>query len=162
MLTSTNSRLVISRHVMAVEMVNFWTLKILQFLPIFCRFRMKVELSAAAPLMYPLTFVRSGAVDDRSERFSSERQQTEKTNQCLQIFFKWAYPSLFMFIFVFSTLYNSINWWKHRWVLGTQTRGGRMEGAEEFTELWRHPSLQNFSGTTLWQRKIKVALDITF
>ena len=26
-------------------------------------------------------------------------------------------------------------------VLGTQTRGGRMVGADEFTELWRHPLL---------------------
>ena len=25
-------------------------------------------------------------------------------------------------------------------VLGTQTRGGRMVGADESTELWRHPS----------------------
>ena len=24
-------------------------------------------------------------------------------------------------------------------VLGTRTRGGRMEGADESTELWRHP-----------------------
>ena len=26
-------------------------------------------------------------------------------------------------------------------VLGTQTRGGRMEGADNSTELWRHPNL---------------------
>ena len=26
-------------------------------------------------------------------------------------------------------------------MLGTQTRGGRMVGADEFTELWRHPKL---------------------
>ena len=26
-------------------------------------------------------------------------------------------------------------------MLGTRTRGGRMEGADESTELWRHPSL---------------------
>ena len=26
-------------------------------------------------------------------------------------------------------------------VLGTQTRGGRMEGADESTELWRHPNM---------------------
>ena len=32
-----------------------------------------------------------------------------------QSFFKWANPGLFLFIFVFSTLYNSINWWKHWW-----------------------------------------------
>ena len=25
-------------------------------------------------------------------------------------------------------------------VLGTQTRGGRMEGADKSTELWRHPN----------------------
>ena len=25
-------------------------------------------------------------------------------------------------------------------VLGTQTRGGRMEGVDKATELWRHPN----------------------
>ena len=30
-------------------------------------------------------------------------------------------------------------------MLGTQTRGGRMVGADEFTELWRHPSYPIFT-----------------
>ena len=38
--------------------------------------------------------------------------------------------------FVISTIHNSINWWKRRRCAGTRTRGGRMEGADESTELW--------------------------
>ena len=30
-------------------------------------------------------------------------------------------------------------WRSIDWVLGTRTRGGRMEDADESTELWRHP-----------------------
>ena len=36
-------------------------------------------------------------------------------------------------------------------VLGTRTRGGWMEGADEFTELWRHPNISkvtNLDGFT--------------
>ena len=29
-------------------------------------------------------------------------------------------------------------------MLGTQTRGGRMEGADKSTELWRHPKCKVF------------------
>ena len=28
-------------------------------------------------------------------------------------------------------------------VLGTQTRGGRVVGADESTEIWRHPTVAN-------------------
>ena len=34
----------------------------------------------------------------------------------------------------FTIIYKSIDG-----VLGTRTRGGRMVGTDEFTELWRHP-----------------------
>ena len=34
-------------------------------------------------------------------------------------------------------------------MLGTQTRGARMEGSDESTELWRHPNVENFSGPFL-------------
>ena len=60
---------------------------------------------------------------------------------------KWANPGLFSFIFVLFTL-------QFKWqiqieksidnVLGTWTRGGKMEGADESTELWRHPYLNYF------------------
>ena len=48
---------------------------------------------------------------------------------------------LFLFIFVFSTCYNlnsNLNWKKRRWDSNT---GGRMEGANESTELRRNPFL---------------------
>ena len=35
--------------------------------------------------------------------------------------------------------FNNINWKSVDGVLGTQTWDGRMEGADESTELWRHP-----------------------
>ena len=49
---------------------------------------------------------------------------------------------LFLFIFVFSTCHNLNSNLIHKsidGVLGVQTRGGRMEGIDESTELWRHP-----------------------
>ena len=49
---------------------------------------------------------------------------------------------LFQFIFVLSTRYNlnsNLNLKSIDGVLGNQTRGGRMEGANESTELQRHP-----------------------
>ena len=33
---------------------------------------------------------------------------------------------------------------KHRWCAWDSNRGGRMEGADESTELWRHPTIHNF------------------
>ena len=35
---------------------------------------------------------------------------------------------------------NNVNWKSIDGVLGTQTRGGKMEGIDECTELWRHPN----------------------
>ena len=32
-------------------------------------------------------------------------------------------------------------------MLGTRTRGGRMVGTDESTELWRHPCAFNFTST---------------
>ena len=45
-----------------------------------------------------------------------------------------------LFIFVFFTLYNSINWLMLRWCAWDSNPGWRMEGAGESTELWRHPT----------------------
>ena len=39
-------------------------------------------------------------------------------------------------------------------VLGTRTRGGRMEGTDESTELWRHPIRDNY----LFQRLVSLVL----
>ena len=50
---------------------------------------------------------------------------------------------LFLFIFVFSTCYN-LNWKSVDGVLGIQTWGGRMEGANESAELRQHPYFTNF------------------
>ena len=62
------------------------------------------------------------------------------------IFLNGPNPVLFLFIFVLFTFQfkwqiynlNNINW-KSDGVLGPQSRGGRMEGADESTKLWRHP-----------------------
>ena len=61
-------------------------------------------------------------------------------------FFKWAKPALFLFIFVlFSDRMDkystnlTINEKSVDGMLGTRTQGSRMEGADESTELWRHP-----------------------
>ena len=56
-------------------------------------------------------------------------------------------PGLFLFIFALFTFQfkwqifnlNNINLKSVDAVLGTQTCGGRMDGADEPTELWRHP-----------------------
>ena len=56
---------------------------------------------------------------------------------------KWAKPGLFLFILFFSLdKYSTnliINDKSLDGVLGTRTRGGRMVGADESTELWRQP-----------------------
>ena len=64
------------------------------------------------------------------------------------VFFKWANPGLFLFTFVLFTFQfewqiynlNNIKWKSVDGVLGTQTRDGKMEGADVSTELWRHPT----------------------
>ena len=58
-------------------------------------------------------------------------------------------PAFFLFIFVLFTFefnwqvysLNYINWKSIDGVLGTRTRGNRMEGADESTELWRQPKV---------------------
>ena len=57
-------------------------------------------------------------------------------------FLLWANPSLFLFIFGFSSWHNSnIIWKNHIWCYGTWTWGGRMENADKYTELWWHPKV---------------------
>ena len=64
-------------------------------------------------------------------------------------FFKWAKPGLFLVYFrsfsqhkdKYSTNFT-INDKSIDGVLGSRTRGGMMEGADESTELWRHPKTQ--------------------
>ena len=57
------------------------------------------------------------------------------------MFFKWANSSLFLLIFlsfqhyIIQLIDESIDG-----VLGFQTRGGRMEGTDESTDLWWLPS----------------------
>ena len=58
----------------------------------------------------------------------------------LPLFKFWAKPSLFLLIFVLFTNLTFIDK-SIDGVLGTRTRGGRMEGADESTELWRHPRI---------------------
>ena len=58
---------------------------------------------------------------------------------CPCLFFKMGQSRPFLFIFVFSTWHSSnINGKSIDGVLGTRTQGGRMEGTDESTELWRH------------------------
>ena len=82
------------------------------------------------------------------------------------MFFKWAKPGLFLFISFFShdkySTNLTINDKSIDGVLGTRTLGGRMLGADESTELWRHPKclflkmghsrpLFMFYATELWR-----------
>ena len=72
------------------------------------------------------------------------------------IFFNGPNPASFLFIFVlfshrtdkYSTSLT-INEKSLDGMLGSRTRGSRMEGADESTELWRHPMrrfIVSFSG----------------
>ena len=55
------------------------------------------------------------------------------------VFFKWTKHGLFLFILFFSQCTNlTINDNSIDGLLGSRTWGGRMEGADESTELWRH------------------------
>ena len=58
-----------------------------------------------------------------------------------------ARPLFVYFLFFSNDKYstNTINEKSIDGVLGTQTRGGRMVGADESTELWRHPFERPFS-----------------
>ena len=65
----------------------------------------------------------------------------------LHVFFKkWAKSGLFFVYFCSFHMTNIVqidhNDKSVNGVLGTRTRGGRVVGADEFTELWRHPILQ--------------------
>ena len=54
---------------------------------------------------------------------------------------EWANPGLYLFIFVLFTLQFQYKLKKSvDGVLGIRTRGRRMVGADETTELWRLPS----------------------
>ena len=61
---------------------------------------------------------------------------------CLDVFFKWAKPGLFLFISFFShdkySTKLTINYKSIDGMLGTQTQGGRMVGTDKSAELWRH------------------------
>ena len=57
-------------------------------------------------------------------------------------FFKMAQSRPLLFIFVFFKFLWQIydlNYIKHRWCALDSNPGGRIEGADEYTELWRHP-----------------------
>ena len=80
------------------------------------------------------------------------RSQDAANNwKCFWVFFKWAKPGLFLVYFrsfsqhkdKYSTNFT-INDKSIDGVLGSRTRGGMMEGADESTELWRHPSNNEF------------------
>ena len=63
-------------------------------------------------------------------------------------FFKWAKPLFVLFsdrMDKYSTNLT-INEKSVDGMLGSRTRGGRMEGADESTELWRHPHILNSCG----------------
>ena len=47
-------------------------------------------------------------------------------------------------------------------VLGTQTQGGRMDGPDESTELWRHPMYDTFYIPVLLLRNIFVIIKVVF
>ena len=63
------------------------------------------------------------------------------------MFLIWAKPTrpLFVYFGPFCNAYKySTNEKSFDGVLGTQTRGSMMVGADESTELWRHPLGHNF------------------
>ena len=64
-------------------------------------------------------------------------QPVPKITKC---FFKWQKPGLFLFFRYFNKYSTNltINDKSVAGMLGTQTRGGRMVGADESTELWQH------------------------
>ena len=67
-------------------------------------------------------------------------------------FFNGLYPPSFcLFSFFSHDKYstNTINDKSVEGVLGAQTQGGRMVGADESTELWRHP----FAKICLWHHR---------
>ena len=69
---------------------------------------------ASRQLPEPEHFQR-GVLSKSTSDLSSSQSNLEKARE-IQIFFKkWANPGLFLFIFVFPTLHNSINSWKRRW-----------------------------------------------
>ena len=58
------------------------------------------------------------------------------------VFFKMAQSRPLLFIFVFFKFLWQIydlNYIKHRWCALDSNPGGRIEGADEYTELWQHP-----------------------
>ena len=77
--------------------------------------------------------------------------ETRVMKQLYNFFKKWAKPGLFLFISFFShdkySTNLTINDKSIDGVLGTRTRGGRMVGADESTELWRHPNFMNVDHT---------------
>ena len=75
------------------------------------------------------------------------KERSEKTSSYgkiyYQIFFKWAFFDLFSTdLFRLSSFFQMTQLYIDKSVdgmLGTRTWGGRIEGADESTELWRHP-----------------------
>ena len=60
--------------------------------------------------------------------------------EAIDSFFKWVNPGLFFVLFLFFSCYNfNTNWKSVDGVLGIRTRGRRMVGADETTELWWPP-----------------------
>ena len=84
--------------------------------------------------------------------FTNFLQRPVLWNNYINFFLKkWAKPGLFLFISFFShdkySTNLTINDKSIDGVLGTRTRGGRMVGADESTELWRHPNYMNVDHT---------------
>ena len=80
-------------------------------------------------------------------RYENETYTSQHMQMPMSILFlkKWAKPGLFLFISFFShDKYSrnlTINDKSIDGVFGTRTRGGRMVGTDESTELWRHPPI---------------------
>ena len=80
-------------------------------------------------------------------RINSERIIISKV-----FFNKWANPGLFLFYFRSFLVIISIQIEKSiDGVLGIRTRGHRMVGADETTELWRPPIISKVTNKQVWQ-----------
>ena len=123
---------------------TFWCRKILQNLILCLRF------APEKTRIRPSRMLRSarspdGLLSTPPERFTSAVDKTRLFTRFVHennfvLFLNGPSRPLFCLFSSFSHYnFNDTNWKKHRCVLGNQTRGRRMVGADNTTELWWPP-----------------------
>ena len=80
-------------------------------------------------------------------------------------------PNPASLLFIFTYFHNAktnigtnltINDKSRDGVVETRTRGGRMEGTDESTELWRHPENKTYNNNKIWHFGKKVVAAKSF